>query len=62
VADKKQMFTFDILVNRETGETKTVQEPLYDLLKRRSMSERRMARAEEIFGLSGACVLCDRRI
>jgi N,N'-diacetyllegionaminate synthase len=39
VADKKQMFTFDILVNRETGETKTVQEPLYDLLKRRSMSK-----------------------
>ncbi|MCC6597457.1 MAG: N-acetylneuraminate synthase family protein [Alphaproteobacteria bacterium] len=39
VADKKQLFSFDILVNRETGETKTVQEPLYDLLKRRSMQK-----------------------
>lgn len=39
VADKKQPFTFDILVDRETGETKTVSEPLYDLLERRSLSK-----------------------
>ena len=39
VADKKQLFTFDILVDRETGETKTVSEPLYDLLARRSLSK-----------------------
>jgi N,N'-diacetyllegionaminate synthase len=39
VADKEQLFTFDILVNKETGEQKTVQAPLYDLLKSRSMSQ-----------------------
>lgn len=38
VADKAQMFKFDILVNKETGETKTVEEPLYNLLKSRSLS------------------------
>lgn len=39
VADKKQPFSYDILVNRETGETKTVESPLYDLLKSRSMKK-----------------------
>lgn len=39
VADKKQLFTFDILVNKETGESKTVSEPLYNLLKSRSLSK-----------------------
>lgn len=39
VADRKQLFSFEILVDRETGETKTVSEPLYDLLKRRSLSK-----------------------
>ena len=38
VADKKQLFSFDILVDKKTNETKTVSEPLYDLLKRRSLS------------------------
>ncbi len=38
VADRSAMFSFDILVDRETGETRTVEEPLYDLLKRRSLS------------------------
>ena len=39
VADKKQMFSYDILLDRATGATKTVQEPLYDILKRRSLSQ-----------------------
>ena len=38
VADKKQMFSYDILLDRKTGATKTIQEPLYDLLKRRSLT------------------------
>ena len=38
VADKKQMFSYDILLDRKTGETKTIQEPLYDILKRRSLN------------------------
>lgn len=39
VADRSQMFTYDILVDRETGETETVSEPLYDLLRRRALSQ-----------------------
>jgi len=35
VADKKQMFEYQILLNRETGETRSVSEPLYDILSRR---------------------------
>lgn len=38
VADKAQLFSYEILVNRATGELKSVSEPLYDILKRRSMS------------------------
>lgn len=38
VADRSQLFEFDILVNRETGETKTVKEPLYDLFVRRALT------------------------
>lgn len=35
VADKKQPFSYDVLVDRETGKTETVSEPLYDILCRR---------------------------
>ena len=38
VADREMLFKFDILVDRESGETRTVEEPLYDLIKRRSLS------------------------
>lgn len=38
VADKKQMFSYQILVDRETGALKPVEEPLYDLLKRRALT------------------------
>ena len=37
VADREMPFSYDILVDRETGETKTVSEPLYDILKRRTL-------------------------
>jgi len=39
VADKKQIFSYDVLKNRETGETETIEEPLYDILSRRCLSE-----------------------
>ena len=35
VPDKKQMFSYEILLDKETGDTKTVSEPLYDILRRR---------------------------
>ena len=39
VADKKQIFSYGVLKNRETGEIETVEEPLYDILCRRCLTE-----------------------
>jgi len=38
VADRKLPFSYDVLLDRQNGTTETVTEPLYDILKRRSMS------------------------
>lgn len=38
VADKKQPFSYEILIDRATGETETVTEPLYDILCRRVLT------------------------
>ncbi|WP_321417469.1 N-acetylneuraminate synthase family protein [uncultured Desulfobacter sp.] len=38
VADKKMPFSYDILVDRATGKTETVEEPLYDIFCRRALS------------------------
>lgn len=38
VADKKQLFTYEVLVDRATGRTESVSEPLYDLFVRRSLT------------------------
>jgi N,N'-diacetyllegionaminate synthase len=38
VADKKQLFTYSVLVDRETGATEEISEPLYDILCRRCLS------------------------
>lgn len=35
VADRRQPFSYDVLVDRATGKTETVTEPLYDILCRR---------------------------
>jgi len=37
VADKKQPFCYEILLDRKTGDTETVSEPLYDILCRRAL-------------------------
>jgi N,N'-diacetyllegionaminate synthase len=37
VADRKQPFSYDVLVDRSTGRTETISEPLYDILRRRCM-------------------------
>lgn len=39
VADKSLIYTYDVLVNKETGETESVAEPLHDIFVRRSMNE-----------------------
>jgi sialic acid synthase SpsE len=55
VADRAQLFEYEILVDRETGETKKVAEPLYDLLKRRSLSHdewRRLKRHADSLGIA----------
>ncbi len=38
VADKEMPFTYDVLVDRDTGETETVSEPLYEILCRRYLN------------------------
>jgi N,N'-diacetyllegionaminate synthase len=38
VADRKQPFSYQILLDRETGATETVEEPLYDILMRRVLT------------------------
>lgn len=37
VADRKMPFSYDVLVDRATGKTETVSEPLYDILCRRAL-------------------------
>lgn len=39
VADKKLLFSYEVLVDRATGKLETVEEPLYDILCRRSLSK-----------------------
>ncbi len=39
VADRKQLFSYEILVDKESGATETISEPLYDILLRRTLSE-----------------------
>lgn len=38
VADKKMPFSYEILADRETGRTESVEEPLYDILRRRCLT------------------------
>lgn len=38
VADKKMLFSYEVLADRETGRLETVEEPLYDILCRRCLS------------------------
>jgi N,N'-diacetyllegionaminate synthase len=40
VADKKQLFSYGVLKNRETGEIETIEEPLYDIFVRRSLTKK----------------------
>lgn len=39
IADKKQLFTYEVLVNKETGQREIISEPLYDIMCRRALSE-----------------------
>jgi sialic acid synthase SpsE len=38
VSDRKQLFSYQVLIDKESGTTEEVQEPLYDILLRRSLS------------------------
>lgn len=37
VADRQQPFSYEVLLDRATGRRETIQEPLYDILKRREL-------------------------
>ena len=39
IADKKQLFTYEVLVDKETDKRETISEPLYDIMCRRALSE-----------------------
>lgn len=39
VADRKQLFSYQVLTDRVTGAMETVEEPLYDILKRRVLTK-----------------------
>jgi N,N'-diacetyllegionaminate synthase len=39
VADRKVMFRYEVLCDKTTGRTETVEEPLYDILVRRALSK-----------------------
>ena len=39
VADRSLLFSYDVLIDRETGATETVSEPLYEILRRRALSQ-----------------------
>jgi len=39
ISDKTQMFSYSVLLDRESGRTERVEEPLYDILKRRHLTE-----------------------
>ncbi|MCI5116468.1 MAG: N-acetylneuraminate synthase [Candidatus Electrothrix sp. LOE1_4_5] len=54
VADKKMLFSYEVLVDRKTGKTETVEEPLYDILCRRYLSLdewRALKKYSDSFGL-----------
>lgn len=48
VEDKKQHFSYSILINKSTGETKEVSEPLYDILKRRQLTKEEWAKVKAV--------------
>ncbi len=53
VADKNQLFEYQILKNKLTGETKTINEPLYDILKRRELDDKEWIEIKNICDKSG---------
>ncbi len=39
VADKKLLFSYEVLIDKDSGKTETITEPLYDILCRRCLSQ-----------------------
>jgi len=55
VADRKQPFSYEVLVDRKSGKTETVTEPLYDILCRRALRPeewKELKRHSDTLGLS----------
>lgn len=46
--DKKQLFSYSVLVDRETGKTEEVSEPLYDILCRRTLTHDEWRRVKKV--------------
>lgn len=52
VSDKSQLFSYDVLLDRDSGATETVSEPLFDILARRSLST---SEWREVKAVADAC-------
>ena len=55
VADREMPFSYDVLLDRDTGATETITEPLYDILCRRVLSKdewREVKRHSDAVGLA----------
>jgi len=60
VADRALPFSYDVLIDRESGRTETVTEPLYDILCRRTLAEaewRDLQRECDGLGLAFFCTV-----
>ncbi len=53
VSDKQQLFTYKVLVDKATGETEEVQEPLYDILERRCLTSEEWQQVKAVADRAG---------
>lgn len=53
VADRRQLFTYQVLVDKASGKTETISEPLYDIMCRRAMSESQWLEVKKYADLMG---------
>lgn len=57
VADKKQLFSYEVL-DKKTGKTETIKEPLYDILSRRYLSEKEWVEIKSYCDHLGIAFFC----
>jgi N,N'-diacetyllegionaminate synthase len=48
ISDKKQLFSYEVLINKKKNLTKKITEPLYDILKKRTLSKKQWISLKKI--------------